>query len=274
MEGLYFESSITTPFHFLNAGELSFKPSNPIPGLDYHTFDFERGIAHMDTFGVTYYVAFTEEATGEALANPKLVKVAESEPFTIFTFPDTDYVTVATRQPVVLNIDSPGVVGTLTLLASRGEDGTAEPVTFHDVALEWYSEPDRLDQWIAADGPADWPRISDLADLEAAAVPYDGDQVHTVSDIELDNGTVSFTTDAIGLPHLVKVSYFPNWEADGADGPYRVSPSLMVVVPTQADVTLRFARQWPEQVGRLLTLAGVAALGIALVRRRIETATS
>jgi len=35
----------------------------------------------------------------------------------------------------------------------------------------------------------------------------------------------------IGQPVLVKVSYFPNWKASGAKGPYRVTPNLMVVIP-------------------------------------------
>ena len=34
-EGLFFESSLSTPFHFLNQAELSKDPSSPIPGLDY-----------------------------------------------------------------------------------------------------------------------------------------------------------------------------------------------------------------------------------------------
>ena len=271
MEGLFFESSITTPFHFLNAGELSFKPSNPIPGLDYHTFDFDRGIAHMETYGVTYYVSFTDEATEEALGRSEMIKVAESEPFTVFTFPETDYVTVATHQPVVLDLDQPSLVERLGDIGGRRGEGMvfAETVTFNDVGLEWYSEPSRLNRWITEDGPADWPRISDLSELDAAATPLaiDGS---TVSDIVVDNGTVSFTTDAIGVPHLVKVSYFPNWEAEGAAGPYRASPSLMVVVPTDPDVTLTFARQWPEQTGLVLAAVGLSAWAVAVVGRRLR----
>ena len=37
---------------------------------------------------------------------------------------------------------------------------------------------------------------------------------------------------------LVKISYYPRWHATGATGPYRVSPNLMVVVPTAKDVSL------------------------------------
>ncbi|HSO49830.1 MAG TPA: hypothetical protein VLS86_04735, partial [Acidimicrobiia bacterium] len=44
MEGLYFESSLTTPFHFINSSEMSERPSNPIPGLQYHTGEMERGL--------------------------------------------------------------------------------------------------------------------------------------------------------------------------------------------------------------------------------------
>ena len=44
------------------------------------------------------------------------------------------------------------------------------------------------------------------------------------------------------MPVLVKVSYFPNWKAHGAEGPYRIAPNLMVVVPTCNDVSLTFDR--------------------------------
>jgi uncharacterized membrane protein len=70
----------------------------------------------------------------------------------------------------------------------------------------------------------------------------------------------------VGVPHLIKVSYFPNWKAEGADGPWRASPSLMVVVPTQPDVTLEFGRTWAEWGGLSLTALGV----LALVSRLIE----
>ena len=53
---------------------------------------------------------------------------------------------------------------------------------------------------------------------------------------------MSFHVDQVGVPVLVKVSYFPNWEVDGAEGPYRVAPNFMVVVPTQNDVRLHYGR--------------------------------
>ena len=65
---------------------------------------------------------------------------------------------------------------------------------------------------------------------------------------------------------LVKASYFPNWKASGADGPYRVAPNLMVVVPTAEHVELSYGRHPVEWVGYALTLVGIA-LAIFLATR-------
>ncbi len=51
--------------------------------------------------------------------------------------------------------------------------------------------------------------------------------------------SISFDVDQVGVPVLVKVSYFPNWKVEGAEGPYRVAPNQMIVVPTENDVELQ-----------------------------------
>ena len=85
-------------------------------------------------------------------------------------------------------------------------------------------------------------------------------------EFKTDEGTlkavdgVSFTVDRPGTPVLVKQSYFPNWEVSGADGPYRVAPNLMVVVPTDTEVSLTFGRS-----GIDLLALGLSLLGIGLV---------
>ena len=60
---------------------------------------------------------------------------------------------------------------------------------------------------------------------------------------------------------LVKTSYFPNWKVSGADGPYRVSPNFMVVVPTDNEVTLTYGRTSVEWLGLLMTLVGIGLAG-------------
>ena len=48
---------------------------------------------------------------------------------------------------------------------------------------------------------------------------------------KVEREKIEFYTTGIGQPHLIKVSYFPNWKVTGAQGPYLVSPSLMLVIP-------------------------------------------
>ena len=91
-----------------------------------------------------------------------------------------------------------------------------------------------------------------------------------MTDVVLDNHTISFSTTAIGVPHLVKVSHFPNWTADGAAGPYRAAPSLMVVVPTDQDVVIEFRNTWAENLGWLLTFVALGGLVVYGVVSRVR----
>lgn len=259
MEGLFFESSLTTPFHFLNAAEMSHQPSNPIPGLQYHVFDFDRGIEHMRLFNVDYYVTFTEEATNRASLDPQLEQIASSPPFTIYSLPQSSLVDVAVNQPWVYEVGDRGLLDTLTGVVSPGED-----VEFVDVALAWYEDLSLIDQLVVAEGPAAWERVG--PDLDGTTVPIASGGI--VTDVELTDERISFRTTAVGIPHLVKVSYFPNWSATGADGPYRAAPSLMVVVPAQEEVTLEFRPTWAEIGGIVLTVLGLVVVGGLFAIRR------
>lgn len=233
MEGLLFESSITTPFHFLNASEVSQRPSNPIPGLNYHRMDFDRAVKHLVLYNVSYYVSFTEEAT-EAAAEHGLEVLAEPEPFTVYALPESSLVEVARFIPAVWD----------------GEEG------FFEMALGWYDDINGLDRWVVADGPEEWPRIDSVGSAVRSRIFETGE----VSDIVLEDHRISFSTTAVGVPHLVKVSHFPNWTAVGADGPYRAAPSLMVVVPTQEDVVIEFRNTWAETSGMALSAVSILSL--------------
>lgn len=245
MEGLFFESSLTTPFHFLNASEVSARPSNPVRGLQYRGLDFDRGTKHLAVYDVAYYVSYTDEAR-EAAEEFGLEILAEPTPWTIFALPDSNRIDVATFEPVVWAGD---------------ED-------FVDAALEWYDDVDNLDVWLVEDGPPEWRRVTSLEERLDGVRPIEGTGSATVTTFE--DHTVRFTTDAVGVPHLVKVSYFPNWQSDGAEGVYRVAPSLMLVVPTQNDVELEFARTWVETVGMALTVLAVVGLGAYGVSRSVK----
>ena len=244
MEGVFFESSLTTPFHFLNQAEMSRSPSQPVRGITYRTFQIERGIAHSAVFNIEYYLTQSEEMTGEA-NRVGLEPLVVEDAYSIFRLPDSDPIEVAQYVPMVW----------------AGEE------RFEEMALDWYDDLDNLDRWVVEDGPEEWLPVEELGGPYDDGLPLDtADAV--VSDVIIDNHNISFTTTAVGVPHLVKTSYFPNWSATGAEGPFRATPSLMVVIPTSEQVSLEFANTWTENLGMALTVLSLAFAAWWLWRSR------
>jgi hypothetical protein len=242
MEGLYFEASATTPYHFLNQDELSSAPSNAQRDLPYGAgapsqADFDRGIAHLQMLGVRYYLAISDRMIDFAGRHPDLTEVATSGPWHVYEVAGSELVSPLAAEPAVL-----------TGLPADGK-GWLEP------SVDWYTDPDRWTVPLAAGGPPGWQRIAEGEEPETRPLPP-----VQVSDIEEGTDRISFRVDRPGVPVVVKASYFPNWTASGAEGPWRVTPNLMVVVPTAEQVELRFGLTWVEYLAWFLTLLGVAGL--------------
>jgi hypothetical protein len=121
-----------------------------------------------------------------------------------------------------------------------------------DATTAWYQDPTRWDVFLADGGPDDWQRVS--ADDTPETRPVDPVEV---SNVDFGRDSISFDVDEPGTPVLVRMSYFPNWTVDGADGPYRVSPNLMVVIPTDTHVELHYGWTPVDVLAYLLTLIGI-----------------
>ena len=252
MEGLYFESSATVPYHFLNQSELSEGPSRPmrankfgIPNV-YSPLDIPRGVEHMQLFGVRYYMTATEpdgsERTKlEARAHPDLTEIASSGPWTIFLVEDSELVVPLEYEPVVWN----GI-------GNSQEDWLPHSATFYN-GFDHSVFP-------AASGPEDWARVP----VGEQNFPRKRLPAVQVFDIDTTDDSISFSVDRVGQPVLVKASYFPNWQASGADGPWRVAPNLMVVIPTSQDVTLSYGWTPVDVLSYMLTGAGVLVIALLL----------
>jgi len=84
---------------------------------------------------------------------------------------------------------------------------------------------------------------------------------------EVGREGLTFTTSRVGHPLLVKISYHPRWKAEGADGPYLVSPALMMVIPRQPTVRLTYSRDASDLAGAGLTAGALLLGGWSLARR-------
>ena len=128
-----------------------------------------------------------------------------------------------------------------------GTDPGPELGDWECVAAGWWSKPAEPRPAARRVGPAAWKRATPTA--AAAARPRRRLPAVRVTDVHQTDNDIRFHVSRTGVPVVVRTSYFPNWEAHGAHGPWRLSPNLMVVVPTRHDVSLHFARSGAEKVG-------------------------
>ncbi len=259
MEGLFFEASGTTPYHFLTAAAVSKSSSNPVRELRYVNNDGPTGVDHMSDLGVRYLMVRTDEAKSEAAEQPELRYLTTSAPWDIYELVDAHIVEPLAVQPVVVN--------------DRAGDQRERNL---ELGTSWFQ---RREDWPAPpadDGPADWQRIDVEIDMQARVgepgersrnvdyvvpveqiEPVDLPSI-TVTDVEVKQQSVSFSVDEVGVPVLVRVSYFPNWQVSGAEGPYRIAPNQMVVIPTSNDVRLHYDESGLDWLFYALTLFGIA----------------
>ena len=257
MEGLYFESSATTPYHFLDQSELSAQPSDAQAGLPYVGVNVKEGVQHLQMLGVKYFLAFSPSIVAQANADPQLKLVATTKAWPAPG--DTWKFYVVKNSPMVQGLTQlPNVVANVT---SR--------VGWLNANVTWWVHPNLWRTFVAESGPSNWPRANSVRSMAHVALPS-----VTVSDVVVSSQSISFHVSRVGVPVVVKISYFPRWQATGATGPYRVSPNLMAVVPTSKDVTLAYgstpANVWGDRVSQLTVLAGLVTIA-AVVRRRRRT---
>ncbi|MFW2383082.1 MAG: hypothetical protein ACN4GZ_15115, partial [Acidimicrobiales bacterium] len=244
MEGLYFESSASTPFHFLNQSTLSVGPSRAQRDLPYQNFNIDRGVAQLQTVGVRYYMAQSDEAIAAAEEHPDLERIAEAQPFVIYQVADSSLVEGLEVEPVVA---SGPTEENITDASTRFDIGWESQAVVH------YNDPAGFQALPAEDGPEEWTRVTTIASLDGSSVTP-----ARVTDIEIGRNTIEFSVDQIGTPVLVKMSYFPNWKVSGADGPYRAGPNLMVVIPTETEVAMHYGNTSVEYLSFLLFALGCA----------------
>jgi hypothetical protein len=239
LEGLYMQSSPSSPFVFLIQSEVSKVNSGPFPQYKYSSLSTPAALPRLKLFNVTQYIVRSPEAKKFAAALPQLKKEATFDDYEIYRLTNNDghYVVPLDYQPVLF--------------------------TTTDWKQDFYN----------------WFRNTDLLDIILVYSPHlnvgnNMDIKYTASDLtnlprvplqhpkpvlseKMGNEEIVFDTNLVGYPHLIKVSYHPNWRVEGADRIYQVSPAFMLVYPKQTHVRLYFGKSVYNYVGELLSLIGL-----------------
>jgi hypothetical protein len=251
MEGTLMEASFTAPFHFINQAELSKEASDAIIGVDYPGLDVPTGITHLQLMDIPYLLTATPEVTSQVKADSRAELLFTSGDFNLFRISGTTgYVEVMKNEPVRV---------------------TVEQSKWRDMAVKWYRNTADLTTPLVWDnGEAALQKYASITPDQATDPPVTPITTEGhVTNEKLENESLSFDTTAIGQPHWIKISYFPNWHVKGAEGPYLVSPSFMMVIPTQSHVTLYYGRTKANTVGQALEVIAWVLLLCLTVWRTI-----
>ncbi|MBU1273958.1 MAG: tetratricopeptide repeat protein [Proteobacteria bacterium] len=247
LEGLYIQSSPSSPFIFYLQSLTCQRPSTPITGYNYAGMELSKGLERLRLFNVSQFVATSPEVKRAARAHPGFTPKASFGPYTVFGLAGSGgYVTPLRYKPVLVT-GKPWKYAAFDWF--RGEE-LEVPLVFAGAA-----EAGDLERFASA-GPAPPEKLPRLPLPPARVSSRVGWQ------------EINITTDRL-TPLLIKMSYHPNWKVEGAAKVFLASPSFMLIFPTQNTVRLYFGQSWPNYLGQALSLLAwlTALLCLPGVRR-------
>jgi len=276
MEGVYYEASATTPYHFMTVASLvtAGNASNAVRGIPYRNqSDFSLGVRWLQLEGVRYLAVHSAEAKQAADNDSRLSLVTTSPDvdkapplgWNVYRVSRSELVAPLEFEPIVVTAASEREdrACKAQVLKWLGPGPAADHLHLHEwtdcIAVPWFNTPSALNRPLVVDGPEAWERASPSRARSAHRTDLPAVRV---TKIRSDDNSISFHVSRTGVPVYVKTSFFPNWRADGARGPYRATPNFMVVDPTKHNVKLTYATTGTEWLGRLGTLFGVFGVSV------------
>ncbi len=261
LEGGLVNSALGALFAYTVQGEISQRGAGYptiVPAAEYNP---RLGLRHLELFNVRHLITPWETLQEFLTTSDAWHSAYRVDRWQVFS---------ATGQ-------DPGKIGVLDNIPPAVKTGDRQ-----HAAVAWMQTPALLNQpflWLAAHDPPppgngqmlteeDYQALTEQAAVANTGSPelfsFDGTPV-TIE--EWSNHRIRFRTTAVGRPHLIKTSYFPNWQVSGSGTPYiyMVSPAFMLLIPDQTMVELVYGHTTADRLGHLATVAGILMLGVWMV---------
>ena len=248
LEGVYAQATISSPFISYAQCEMS-KHCAGIPTVANEerttVHNLMAGTRHLTLMNVKYFIAAFPSVQADLAQSSdwKMAKQAGDWQIYELLTHNGSYVYVPEYEP--------NAIGT------KGQD-------WKKVSLDWWVDIDKTDVPIVFSGDNGFLKAESLGVVKRIPI----DNKCTIKESVL-NEEIDFNTNCVGRPHIIKVSYFPNWHVEGASKIYLVSPSFMLVYPEQENVRLYYADTSGNVLGKLLTLSGIVIIGVMLRRKKL-----
>lgn len=245
LEGLYFQSSLLSPFVFYVQSLYSKEISCPFPDYPCSRFDLERAAPYLELLNTNQLILLSDEAKSRARelgGSYQFQKKIKYSPYELWGMDHpTGYVTVLDQAPEFVKADN-----------------------FRHTFYHWFREYNKERPFLYT-LPQIYQSIYGLDQIPPQAPVVDVSSEACRVEEHVKKESIRFKTNCLGQPHLVKVAYNPGWQVEGAVGPYLISPAFMLVYPESPEVTLYFDNRGPRQIGLTMTAVGVGLLALLLI---------
>ena len=265
LEGLYMQSSLSSPFIFYIRSEISKQSSRPFSQYRYSNVDLAAGIEHLKLFNVSDFIVVSPEIREMIQEIPEFRLKKGIPPYFIYelTTNTNRYVVPLEFEPVLCETKD-WKMASFRWFQTYGKNRGIHLV------FDPGGDIDRS-RFKAAVDSFPPPTPDTLSDEEVPSVLLPRIPVGRTCIVseEIRNEEIIIKTSNPGVPLLIKVSFHPNWKVEGADRIYLISPSFMLVYPNRTDVRLSFGKTIWDYSGYILTGAGVIILlliGIARIQ--------
>jgi hypothetical protein len=252
LEGLYMESALIGPAIYQLQSEVSARPSSPLVRFPSGQLDPDMAAVHMQMLHASQVLLRSQTAATALLESGHFELQASEGPFKLLrlkTFVDA-------------------------LVDPTPRPWSAEPRTGWMLdSYKWFRSGRLMQET--------WPVYADSIEGLASRVGPDfatepaglasdagaGIERRYVSEVSLTRHSLSFRTDHLGQPHLIKMAYHPRWKLTTPGSLQLAAPGFMLVIPTQTKVELSYGTTWIGHCGMAATALALVVLLLSLARR-------
>ena len=223
LEGVYMQSSISSPFIFYIQSELSEKRSCPFwNNYQCTQINLNKAAQHLEMFNVLHYIVRSDKIKTEIKNNTNYELLKTIEEYEIYKIKTNSnkYVIPLKKEPILVELDN-----------------------FHDwkkISYEWFTSGDLNTHLVFSKKPDIQFKLTENKESLNTSILKKVNIESCKVDEEIKNNEINLKTDCINKPVLIKISYHPNWKVEGANKIYLVSPSFMLIYPTKENVRLHY----------------------------------
>jgi len=246
LEGIHYSSSLASKFLTFLQTEFSSEIKTPTPYI-LSKINPESLAIHMRMYNISQLILLTPRVKDIFKEASQYMHEKDIGQFSVFR----------------LKQDMPGYISALTYppVLYTGNDWLDR--FYH----QWFKYPEKNSEIFFVPShfvkhPDDRAIFQETTSHLTVKPAFFKHKYHYTEDIQchLSHFKIKFHTSAVGVPHLIRVSYFPNWNVTGAHGVYPVSPHFMMVIPRTNEITLTYSRCIWEIIGWCLTIFTFFAL--------------